>query len=32
VLPLYGVVYFICTFIFRIEEIMNILKMVGVKK
>ncbi|MGQ9844132.1 MAG: murein biosynthesis integral membrane protein MurJ [Spirochaetota bacterium] len=32
VLPLYGMVYFICTFIFRIQEITNILKMVGVKK
>ncbi|MEW6526769.1 MAG: murein biosynthesis integral membrane protein MurJ [Spirochaetota bacterium] len=32
VLPLYGGVYFACTFIFRIEEIMNILKMIGFKR
>ncbi|HOJ28942.1 MAG TPA: murein biosynthesis integral membrane protein MurJ [Spirochaetota bacterium] len=31
-LPLYGVLYFFFAFIFRIEEIMNILKMVGFKK
>lgn len=32
VLPIYGIVYFIVTFIFRIEEIMNILKIIGFKK
>lgn len=32
VLPLYGVLYFFCTFIFRIEEIMNLLRMFGLKK
>ncbi len=31
-LPLYGILYFIVTFMFRIDEIMNILKMVGLKK
>lgn len=32
VLPLYGGIYFIFTFLFRIDEIMNVLRMVGLKK